>query len=156
MARTSRKYQAALFDFDGTLTPSLPLWIKAIRMALSHHGHELNDEQIVTRYFYRDWKDIAEELGLESVESLRDAIHDGLRHAFAHAELFPEVLPLLERCRADGVLTALVTSAPRLVLDLVMPRLGLSPLFDCVVCADDVAQLKPHAEPLHRAPIRPS
>lgn len=27
-------YRAVLFDFDGTLAPSLPLWVKAYRIAL--------------------------------------------------------------------------------------------------------------------------
>ena len=46
-----------------------------------------------------------------------------------------------------------------IVIDDVMPRLELHELFDCIVCADDVKNFKPHPEPvlmtlsaLHRAP----
>jgi HAD superfamily hydrolase (TIGR01509 family) len=142
------KYRAALFDFDGTLTPSLPLWIKAFRIALTELGHEFSDEEIIKRFFYRDWEEAARELGLESYSVLEREVHRGLRSAFHEAVLFPQVISILEGCRSRGVQTALVTSAPRVVLDDVLPRLGLTELFNHVVCADDVVNFKPHPEPV--------
>ena len=142
------KYRAALFDFDGTLTPSLPLWVKAFRIALTTFGHEFSDEEIVQRFFYRDWVETAAELKIESYEALQREVHFGLQHAFQEAELYPQVLAILEACRRNGLQTALVTSAPRVVLDAVMPRLGLAESFDHVVCADDVRNFKPHPEPV--------
>ena len=145
------KYRAALFDFDGTLTPSLPLWIKAFRIALSTFGHDVPDQDIVRRFFYRDWSEVAAELRVESAEALQREIHRGLRDAFQEAELFPQVISILERCRRVGMQTALVTSAPGFILQDVMPRLGLRELFDRVICADDVVNHKPHPEPVHLA-----
>ncbi|HYM35015.1 MAG TPA: HAD family hydrolase [Steroidobacteraceae bacterium] len=145
----SMKYRAVLFDFDGTLTPSHPLWLAAFRIALHSFDIDLTDAEIVRLFFYRDWAEAAEELRLPSFETLQREINNGLRIAFRDCELFPEVASLLGRCRANGLQTALVTSAPRLVLDDVMPRLGLSDLFDYVVCADDVNNFKPHPEPVH-------
>ena len=142
------KFQALLFDFDGTLTPSLPLWVKGFRIALRDYGFEYSDAEIVGRFFYRDWDEIAIELNLGSAEQFRDAIHRGLRRAFHEAELFPEVIELLTQCRAEGRQTALVTSAPKLILDDAIPRLGLHSLFDHIVCADDVRNFKPHPEPV--------
>lgn len=143
------KYKAALFDFDGTLTPSLPLWVKAFRIALKTFGHEFTDQELVERFFYRDWTLVAGELKIGSIEVLQTEIHRGLRIAFQEAVLFPEVLTLLSACRKRGLQTALVTSAPKVVLNDVMPRLGLTALFDYVVCADDVKNFKPHPEPVH-------
>jgi pyrophosphatase PpaX len=141
-------YRAALFDFDGTLTPSLPLWVKAFRVALKSFGHEFSDQIIVKRFLYRDWAEVASELRIESADTLQREVHRGLREAFKEAELFPQVIGVLAACRDAGLQTALVTSAPRLILDDVLPRLGLSELFDHVVCADDVSNFKPHPEPV--------
>jgi len=141
-------YRAALFDFDGTLTPSLPLWVKAFRLALGTFGLEFADADLVGRFFYRDWAEVARELRLESAAVLERQIHLGLREAFQDAELFPEVIPILSQCRNAGIQTALVTSAPRFILDDVLPRLGLSEHFDHIVCADDVQNFKPHPEPI--------
>lgn len=142
------KYRAALFDFDGTLTPSLPLWVKAFRMALNTFGHEFSDQELIRRFFYRDWNEVAADLGIQSAEELQREIHRGLRVAFTEAELFPEVIAILDACRRTGLQTALVTSAPRFILDDVMPRLELLGRFDHIVCADDVANFKPHPEPV--------
>jgi len=142
------KYRAILFDFDGTLSPSLPLWVQAFHIALRSYGIALSDQEVIQRFFFRDWNEAADTLQVGSVEKFRGEINRGLREAFQQATLFPLVLALLERCREHGLQTALVTSAPRLVLDDVMPRLGLERLFDFVVCADDVQNFKPHPEPV--------
>jgi pyrophosphatase PpaX len=142
------KYRAALFDFDGTLTPSLPLWVKALRIAADAFGHQFTDEELIRRFFYRDWEDAARELGVESFERLEREIHRGLQIAFKEAVLFPEVISILEACQSAGIKTGLVTSAPRIVLDDALPRLGLSDLFDHVICANDVVNFKPHPDPV--------
>jgi HAD superfamily hydrolase (TIGR01509 family) len=146
------KYRAVLFDFDGTLTPSLPLWVQAFRTALATFGiTQMSDEEIVKTFFHRDWHEVALELKLPSGEALRQEIHFGLRQAFKHAQLFPEVITLLQTIRTCGVQIALVTSAPRLILDDVLPRLSIEHAFDCIVSADDVKNFKPHPEPIHLA-----
>lgn len=148
MAIRKRAFRAVLFDFDGTLTPSLPLWVKAFDIALREHGVQLSHEDIVQRLFYRDWAESAAELQIDSVEAFQASINRGLRVSFHEAALFPDVLELLAACREHALQTALVTSAPRFILDDVMPRLGLSAAFDHVVCADDVQNFKPHPEPV--------
>jgi HAD superfamily hydrolase (TIGR01509 family) len=159
MPSQSIKYRAVLFDFDGTLTPSLPLWVKAFHIAVAQTGVTFTDEEVIQRFFYRNWEEVATELKFASLGAFRDEIHRGLRIAFHDAQLFPEVLSLLEACKSRGLQTALVTSAPRVVINDVMPRLELHELFDHIVCADDVKNFKPHPEPvlmtlaaLNRAP----
>ena len=144
-------YRAVLFDFDGTLTPSLPLWVKAFHVALEKFGIALSDVEVIQRLFYRDWTEAAVDLRIGSAEQFRDEIFRGLRLAFHEAELFPEAYSTLQRCRDNGLQTALVTSAPKAVIDDVMPRLQLRELFDFVVCADDVRHFKPHPEPVQMA-----
>ena len=143
------KYRAVLFDFDGTLTPSLPLWVKGYRIALGGaFGLALSDDEIIKRCFFRDWSDLAADLGIASVEELREQVQVGVHEAFLEAELFPLARPLLEHCRLHGLQTALVTSSSRVILGPVAARLGLYELFDFVVCGDDVENYKPHPEPV--------
>jgi HAD superfamily hydrolase (TIGR01509 family) len=142
-------YRAALFDFDGTLTPSLPLWVNGYRIALgSGFGLELSDDEIIKRCFFRDWVDMAADLGIASVDELRAQMQLGVHEAFLEARLFPLARPLLEHCRAHGMQTALVTSSPRAIVGPVAERLGLHELFDFVVSGDDVKNYKPHPEPV--------
>jgi HAD superfamily hydrolase (TIGR01509 family) len=143
------KYRAVLFDFDGTLTPSLPLWVNGYRLALgSAFGLELSDDEIIKRCFFRDWGDVAADLGIGSVDELRVQVQIGVQEAFLEAQLFPHARPLLEHCRAHGLQTALVTSSPRAIVGPVAVRLGLHELFDFVISGDDVTHYKPHPEPV--------
>jgi HAD superfamily hydrolase (TIGR01509 family) len=160
MSPQLRKYRAVLFDFDGTLTPSLPLWVKAFHIAVQDRGVTFTDDEVIQQFFYRNWQDVATELKFSSLEAFRTEIHRSLRIAFLAAELFPEVLAILQACKARGLQTAMVTSAPRVVIEDVMPRLELHELFDHIVCADDVNNFKPHPEPvlmtlaaLNRSPV---
>lgn len=145
------KYRVILFDFDGTLVPSLPLWLKAFHEALSHYGIVVSDDDVVRRCFYRAWNDVAIDFGIHPAESFSLHVEMGLRHAFLEAELYPFARPLLIHCRKHGLLTALVTSSPRTVLTEVVLRLGLGELFDFIISGDDVQNHKPHPEPLFTA-----
>ncbi len=140
--------KAALFDFDGTITPSLPLWIKAYHIALAQYGITTSDEDVVRRCFFRDWADVASEFAVCTGEEMRMAVGHGLQEAFASAELFPQARAVIEHCREHGMQTALVTSSPRHLIASVAGRLEIEHLFDFVICGDEVTNYKPHPEPV--------
>jgi len=142
------KYRAVLFDFDGTLAPSLPLWMKAYHLVLGHFGLMLPDAEVRRRCLFKDWSVVAADFGVCSSQELQERVHEGLRHAFLEAQLFPLAKQLVEHCRAHGLQTALVTSSPRTIVIDVIGRLQLRDSFDFVICGDDVANYKPHPEPV--------
>lgn len=144
----SARLRAALFDFDGTLAPSLPLWMRAYHIALAKFGIAISDEDVLQRCFFRDWADVAADFGVCTGEQMRDEVGRGLQEAFASAELFPQARAIVEHCREHGMQTALVTSSPRHLIASVAARLDLTHLFDFVICGDDVANYKPHPEPV--------
>ena len=142
------KYRAALFDFDGTLAPSLPLWLSAYRFALEQCGHVVGDEELLRRCFFKDLADVAVHFGGFTVEQLKAHLDSGLQQAFLEVQLFPLARELIEHCRACGLQTALVTSSPRSIVLDVIRRLQLAELFDFVICGDEVTHYKPHPEPV--------
>jgi pyrophosphatase PpaX len=142
------KFQAALFDFDGTLTPSLPLWVSAYQIALRSFGIEANDDDVMNRCFFRDYSDVAADYGGFSAADLQVQLDVGLQTSFMQAELFPLARPVVEHCRDHGLRTALVTSSPRSLVIGVLQRLGILELFDFVTCGGDVGNYKPHPEPV--------
>lgn len=146
-----RQCRAALFDFDGTLTPSLPLWIKSYQVALGHYQVTLTEAEVLQRCFFRDWSDVAADLGLGSPEEFQARVSASLQGVFLEAELFPLARSLLEHCRAHNLQTALVTSSPRSVVGGVLTRLDLHSLFDFTICGDEVQNHKPHPEPVATA-----
>jgi HAD superfamily hydrolase (TIGR01509 family) len=142
--------RAVLFDFDGTLAPSLPLWLEAYQIALRTFGLTLTDAEVLHRCFFRDWADVAANLGVCTALELQAEVDRGLQQSFAAAALFPLARDIIEGCRERGLRTALVTSSPRRLIDTVAVQLDVGHLFDFVICGDDVANYKPHPEPLLR------
>lgn len=142
--------RAVLFDFDGTLTPSLPLWLEAYHIALRAFGVALTDDEVLRRCFFRDWTDVAADLGVCSADELQTQVDRGLEQSFVAAELFPLARDVIERCRGEGLRTALVTSSPRRLIDTVAARLDVHHLFDFVICGGEAAHYKPHPEPVFR------
>jgi pyrophosphatase PpaX len=143
--------RAVLFDFDGTLTPSLPLWLRAYHLALDTFSLKLSDAEVLRRCFFRDWADVATDLGVCGEGELKAAVDIGLQQAFADAVLFPRARQLIEECRERGLKLALVTSSPRSLIGNVAVRLDVHHLFDFVICGDDVTNYKPHPEPVLRS-----
>ena len=142
--------QAVLFDFDGTLTPSLPLWLEAYHIALRTFSLTLTDAGVLRRCFFRDWADVAGDLGVCTAAELQIEVARGLEQSFAAVALFPLARDIIERCREQGMRTALVTSSPRKLIDTVATKLDLAHLFDFVICGDEVTNHKPHPEPVTR------
>jgi HAD superfamily hydrolase (TIGR01509 family) len=145
---------AVLFDMDGTLVDSEPLWSISMDQLAAECGGVLSDparEAMVgtdmpttMRIFYHD-------LGLVG----RDPILDGLRLAELTVAVFEAGLPwrpgareLLGEVRATGLPIALVTSTERRMVDIALKTLGK---FDVVVCGDEVDFTKPHPWPYLRA-----
>ena len=141
-------YKTLLFDFDGTLVPSLELWLQAFQYALAQYDRELPEQTIIDRFYYREYVDICAEFDLPSGPDLREHVHDGLTIAFTKAELYDGVRAVLLTARAGGLRVGLVTTSPRMQVMVVLNRLGVSDLFDTIVTGDDVVNFKPHPEPV--------
>jgi HAD superfamily hydrolase (TIGR01509 family) len=142
---------AVLFDLDGLMIDSEPLWLEAETAIMARLG--------------ADWteKDQAALLGGSLERSVRYLLAKATRHA--PPELVGEWLmsDIIERVRRGGVPlqpgarellaavrqagppTALVTSSERGFMDAVLASTGMR--FDVLVCAEDVTATKPDPEP---------
>ncbi len=148
---TGLRYSTILFDFDGTLTNSLPIWLKAYQFAFKQYGMNLSDEEVVRNCFYKAWEEVVALYELPSETEFGAYIHQGLEASFHEAELFEDVLNVLEGCHGRGVKMGIVTSSTRKVVTRALDALQLARFFDAVITADDITYLKPHPEPVHLA-----
>ena len=142
---------AALFDMDGLLIDSEPLWLQVETAVMARLG--------------ADWTaaDQAQLIGGSLDRSVRYMLSRAARPAPPHvvgewlmsgiAELVrrtgvpmqPGARELLAEVAAAGLPNALVTSSERRFMDEVLASTGLR--FDALVCADDVCVTKPDPEP---------
>jgi HAD superfamily hydrolase (TIGR01509 family) len=142
-------FRAALFDMDGLLVDSEPLWREAEIDVFARHGVVLTDEQcrqtqgkvigeVVQLWFERHpWPGPPPaEVALEVLDAVDDLLG-------ARASPMPGALGALEACRARGMGVALASSSPRRLIETVVRSLGLDGRLDVVHSAEDEAAGKP-------------
>jgi HAD superfamily hydrolase (TIGR01509 family) len=142
---------AVLFDMDGVLVDSEPIWYEVETALVKRMGGTWGPEHQAKciggtvdrscRYFIeltgsdRTPEDVEEELLALMAARFTDAlaIHEG-------------ALELVDAVRSRGARTALVTSSYRALVDPALTWLGAR-RFDAVITGDEVSRGKPHPEP---------
>lgn len=144
---------AALFDMDGLLVDSEPLWTVAEVELAGRFGGAWDDAvkaavvgtrldvavPAILRHFGQpDDADTVHRTSAELLARMVELYADGL-------PLLPGAADLLSRLRAAGVPVALVSSSYRVLVDAVLST-GLGP-FDLTLSGDEVRRGKPDPEP---------
>jgi HAD superfamily hydrolase (TIGR01509 family) len=148
MGRKNRKLEAVIFDMDGVIVDSEPLWSEAENRLLARRNLEHSPElkaALMGRNSIEAVSCLKKHFNLS--EPVGDLVQE--RNELV-AELFREslqpvahVLDLIRSLRDRGVKTALGSSSPQVLVGLVLDILGIAGLFDLVVSGDQVARGKP-------------
>lgn len=151
--------QAVLFDMDGTLIDTEPLWQAAEEHMMAGYGIEWTDEdqrhchggaaERVTNYM----ADRVAETGQPRPDPARfvAGFEDYmLAHIGDGVRVQPGASSLLREVHESQLASALVTSSQGVLMRAVLKSLG-SRWFDVTVCADDVERHKPDPLPYRTA-----
>lgn len=142
---------AVLWDLDGTIVDTEPLWIEAEYDLARRHGAEwtkddalklVGNDLIDSGRYIRERMDLtmtAEEVVDELVTVMAERMEGPL-------DWRPGALDLLADVRTNDVPTALVTMSYRAIVEPLLRRLPADS-FDAVVVGDEVSDGKPHPAP---------
>lgn len=141
--------KAVIFDMDGVMIDSEPLWEKTERILLSRRGIDYSPEyrDRIVGLNQRDsgtllvetfnLKEPVDGIISERVEILTSIYEEEL-------ELVPGLLPLLDEIRNTDYLLAVASSSPMRVIKFVLDMFSLNEYFPVVVSGECTDYGKPH------------
>jgi HAD superfamily hydrolase (TIGR01509 family) len=157
MSDTTAPLAAVLWDFDGTLADTEPIWIEGefeLIGQLGGHWSMEHAEQLVGNSLLDSGAYILNVIGRHDltaewvvdwlVSYVVDRVTDGPLH------WRPGAVELLTDLRAADVPCALVSASYRILLDAALTRLPQGS-FQVSIAGDEVTLGKPHPEPYERA-----
>jgi len=150
-AASNERLAAVLFDMDGTLIDSEPLWWVAMDRVAAQLGGTLSAGTNEATNGLSIPASVA--LMLADIGSDHDPVSAEALLLEVAGELFAEELrwqpgaeELIDEIRSAGLRTALVTNSPRSVVQAALGLLG-GHRFDITVAGDEVAASKPDPDP---------
>lgn len=146
--------QAVLWDMDGTLIDSEPLWLATEVAMLDRFGIEMTEElrDRIVGSGLRTAAALFQELGVrltadEIIGEWVEGVIAGL--SATGPQWRPGAIELLQSLRGAGIPCALVTMSVRPIADAVLELLP-GGLFAATVTGDEVDREKPHPDPYLR------
>ncbi len=144
------RFAAAVFDLDGLLVDTEPLWVKAETALLEAHGgayQPADAEATRGRSIDDSVRAYAERLGLATAQqALRVELVDRARTAFqTGTTAMPGAVELVHRLGAWFPL-AVASNSDRHLVEMALERIALRDCFAAVVTAQDVERPKPAPE----------
>jgi HAD superfamily hydrolase (TIGR01509 family) len=143
--------QGVLFDMDGLLVDTEPLWFEVECDIMARLGGRWSaaDQQALVGGSLR--RTVSYLLARATRPASRDDVASwlvgGMADLLASREvpMLPGAAALLAEVAAAGIGYALVTSSERVIMDVVIARIGVT--FPVTVCGGDVHRPKPDPEP---------
>lgn len=135
-----------LFDFDGTLVDSMPVYGSMMLRILDENGVRYPDDIIktITPLGYNGTADYFIEMGIgktkpELISIMNDYARYNYHNVIRAKENVPEVL---KKLKARGDSLNVLTASPHSVLDACLEKNGILHLFDNVWSCDDFGTTK--------------
>jgi len=140
--------QAVIFDMDGVITDSEPLYSEAVNLVLAKAGASLTDEDhraIMGSSIDFTWQYVIDRFGLEgTLEDWKPSYDHAVVELLSSNVIASDGLGwLLNALKSLGIRIGLATSSQRNWVEAVLSRLAVTDAFDAIATTEMVEQAKP-------------
>lgn len=140
--------QAVIFDMDGVITDSEPLYSEAVNLVLAKAGALLTDEDhraIMGSSIDFTWQYVIDRFGLEgTLEDWKPSYDDTVVELLSSNVIASDGLGwLLNALKNLGIRIGLATSSQKNWVEAVLSRLSVTDAFDAIATTEMVEQAKP-------------
>lgn len=149
--RTNKKIKSVIFDLDGTLVDSEPIYFEADRKLLENFSEIKVDDHFKNQYLGIGSYDML--VDLKKRYNIQEPIEDLLAKKNqiyldlvknAKTILFPEMKIFLEILKEAGYLLAVASGSSKEIIHEILSLTNIIHFFDTLVSAEEVAAGKPH------------
>ncbi len=146
------QYKAVIFDMDGLLINSEPLWEEAGSETLKEFDKVLTKEQyssstgLRTEEWIKHWFHFFDIPLKGAAEATGTIIQKAIDKIASKAEAMPGVDYILNYFKANDFQIGLASSSPMELIDVVVDKLNIRSFFQTLTSAEKLAYGKPHPE----------
>ncbi|MEP0071507.1 MAG: hexitol phosphatase HxpB [Marinomonas sp.] len=141
--------EAVIFDMDGTLIDSEPMWKEAEKLVFSSLGVEVTDElsfqtaSMTTREVTEFWYNVFPWSGRSSEQVENDVVDRVATLIVAKGIAMEGVKTALDFCQSNALKIGLATNAPTRLIPVVLEKLDIAHYFHAVSSSEYEIQGKP-------------
>ncbi|MCX8080595.1 MAG: HAD-IA family hydrolase [Bacteroidia bacterium] len=144
--------KAVIFDMDGILIDSEPLWREAMMRIFEQYGFGITEEQCRSTKGMKIEEVISlwnrqKSLCWEDELKIKMEIHKLLlKLLHQKGKAIPGAMDAILAAKTRRFKIGLATSSDRTLMEAVVKKLGVTQFFDAMVCADGALKAKPHPD----------
>ncbi len=141
-----------IFDIDGLLIDSEPLWNQAAEEVLRDYGVNLTEEQyktttgLRTKEFVHWWFNYYQIGDSEHARAEKKIVRSVLQKIEHHAQIMPGLAYIFDFFHKKEFKIGLATSSPQELIDLVVRMTGIKDYLHATASAEDLTYGKPHPQ----------
>lgn len=148
-----QEIKAVIFDMDGVLVDSEPMYFEIERYLFSYFNVNVSKEQhqaFVGTSIENMWEKIIKDNNLKENKDVIVDYHK--KYVIKHMEMLSElsltknVKELLEDLKRKGIKIGLASSSTKQLIDIILNKLNIRDFFETIVSGDEVEESKPNPE----------
>jgi HAD superfamily hydrolase (TIGR01509 family) len=149
MPHSTGRYDAILFDLDGTLADTIPLIVSSFNAAVAPHaGRQFSLAEVIARFGPPDTGMLRRELPEELWQNAIETYHAHYETHHADVEVFEGVPQMLAALRETRLPMGIMTGKGRRTADITLRQLGWENFFQAVITGDEAVRPKPAPDAL--------